>query len=231
MTTATETAHHHHIHRAAPARTDARARRFARLWRLIDAGADQQVRPAKAALLRDLPGAIVELGPGCGANFAHMPEGTRVLAFEPNLYFHDELRANAARHGITLDLRAGDLASGRLPDASQDLVLSTLVLCSVANVDATLAEIQRVLRPGGRLIFIEHVAAQPGTRQALYQRVVRRAWRALADGCDPCAETAAALDRSGLTIVDARLERLGPNLDPTNLIYWGIAQHRADRAA
>ena len=212
-------------------RTGLRALGFAHLWRRIDADADAQIRPAKTALFSDLPREIVEIGPGCGANFPYFSAGTRVLAFEPNVYLHDDLRAAAARHGIELDLRASDLAAGRLPDGSQELVVSTLVLCSVRDPDATLAEIHRILRPDGRLLFIEHVAAAKGSRQARYQRLVRGAWRALADGCDPCARTAEALRASELTITSAKLERFGSNLDPTNLVYFGVAVKRDDRAA
>jgi SAM-dependent methyltransferase len=211
-------------HDTGSVRNDRRARRFARVWRFIDAAADEQIRSAKAALLTDLPRQIVEVGPGRGANFAYFAKGTRVIALEPNPYFHDHLRSAAAARGIDLDLRAADVRASGLDDASQDLVVSTLVLCSVGDLDASLSEIHRILRPGGRLLFIEHVAAAPGTLQARYQRIVRRPWQALGDGCDPCAATVAALERSALTITDAHLERRGSNLDPTNLIYWGAAQ-------
>lgn len=105
-----------------------------------------------------LPRQIVGIGPRRGANVPYLDPGTRVIAFEPNLHLHDDLRAAAAEHGIDLVLHAGDLQSGALDDASQDVVLSRLVLC-------------------------------------------------------------------GLTVAGARLERLGSNLDPTNLVYWGVA-HR-----
>ena len=74
------------------------------------------------------------------------------------------LRKEAARLGIPVDLRARDGGAPPFPDASADAVISTLVLCSAADQERALKEILRVLKPGGRLIFIEHVAAPAGTR-------------------------------------------------------------------
>ena len=211
-----------------PIRTpSARNRRFAPLWRLMDASIDEQIRPAKEAVFGDLPAQIVELGPGRGANFGYYPAGSRVIGFEPNPLFHDDLRAAAAEHLVDLDLWGTDLGAARLPDASQDAVVSTLVLCLVGDVAATLAEIHRILRPGGRFVFVEHVAERPGSMRSLYQRAVRRPWAAIADGCDTCADTVTHLDRSELEMTDARLEILGSRLDPTSLTYWGTAQKAA----
>lgn len=205
------------------ATTSRRARRFARLWAGIDAAVDEQVRPAKHDVLVDLPAELVELGPGLGSNFPYYPAGTRVIAFEPNSHFHDGLHDAAREHDIELDLRPGAL-DGALEPESQDCVISTLVLCSVDDTDATLAEIHRVLRPGGRFVFIEHIGAPTGTAKARYQRVVRAPWRALADGCDTRADTDIRLERSGLVLESARRDSLGPRLDPTNLTYWGVAR-------
>lgn len=211
------------LRRSGRTKDDRRARRFARLWAHLDQSVDEQIRHPKEVLLRDLPSQVLEIGPGTGSNMPYLTAGTRLLAVEPNVHFHEALRATAARHDIELDLHGGDLRSARLDDASQDVVISTLVLCSVADVPDTLDEIARILRPGGRLLFVEHVAAAPGTAQSIYQRLVRRPWRAIADGCDPCAATTVHLARSRLRLVDTHLERYGPALDPTNLVYWGTA--------
>lgn len=214
----------------ARSRGDRRSRRFANLWRSMAESVDEQVRPAKSALFTGLPRTIVEIGPGCGTNFAYLEPGTRVVAFEPNGHFRDDLHRAAAEHGLDLDLRVGDLASGALADGSQDVVISSLVLCSVADIAATLAEIRRVLRPGGRLLFIEHIAAPRGSARARYQRIVRRPWMALGDGCDPCANTHDLLEQSGLVLTGTQVGVLGSALDPTSLTYWGTA-HRPGAVA
>jgi len=84
--------------------------------------------------------------------------------------------------------------------ASIDYAISTLVLCSVVDQRRALSELLRVLRPGGKLIFIEHVAAPPGTLLRRVQCAVKPLWRRMGDGCHPDRETRAAIERSGLTI-------------------------------
>ena len=70
-------------------------------------------------------------------------------------------------------------------DKTIDSVVSTLVLCSVPSLDTTLKEILRVLKPGGTFLFIEHIAAPPGTWLRKIQGVIRPVWKAIADGCNP----------------------------------------------
>ncbi|MGI9658849.1 MAG: methyltransferase domain-containing protein [Gaiellaceae bacterium] len=200
-----------------------RSRMFARVWRMIDDSVDAQIRPAKADVLVDLPERLVEIGPGRGSNFSYYGDGTRVVAVEPNRLFHDDLRSSAHEHAVEVDVHGGDLSSARLPTASEDVVVSTLVLCSVPDADAELAEIRRVLRPGGRLVFIEHVAGEPGSATSVAQRVLRRPWRLMADGCDLCADTVDAIKNAGFVDVDAKRGRLGPAADPSSPMYWGVA--------
>jgi SAM-dependent methyltransferase len=215
--------------RAARSIDDRRARLFARLWATVEGPLDELLRAQKRTLFSDLPDQIVEIGPGLGATFRYLRSGTRVLAFEPNPHLHDALRAAADEHGIELDLRRGELRDGELPRASQSAVVSSLVLCSVGDIPATLAEIRRILRPGGRLVFLEHVDETGGAR-ATYQRLVRRPWRFFGDGCDTRPGTVAHLARSGLELERAHLEPVGSRLDPTRLMYWGSATAPAEGA-
>jgi SAM-dependent methyltransferase len=147
----------------------------------------------KRELFADLPPELIEIGPGAGANFRYYRLGTRVIGFEPNRALHDRLRRAAERHGIQLDLRGHGAESLDLPDASADAVVATLVLCTVPDPRKVLAEVHRVLRPGGRLLFIEHVAAPAGTALRAIQRIVRRPWRWISEGCCVDRDTAAAL--------------------------------------
>lgn len=192
----------------------------------MDQAVHEQVLPAKSAVLRDLPSEIVEIGPGCGSNFSLYPRGARVVAFEPNPNFDDELRESAREHGLELELRR-DLLTDRLPAATAEVVVSTLVLCSVPNAPAMLDEIWRVLRPGGRLLFIEHVVAPRRDLRRAYQRLVRRPWRWLGDGCDTCARTAEHLEASRFELEGTEIQPLGSKLDPTNLTMWGTAARSA----
>lgn len=108
-------------------------------------------------LLGDLKGDVLEIGAGTGANFEHYPTGARVTALEPDPYMLKKAEAKLAALGRT-DITLQQSPAERLAfgDASFDTVLSTLVLCTVGDVPQALAEIRRVLRPGGEFRFVEH---------------------------------------------------------------------------
>lgn len=198
-------------------------RRFARVWSWIDDGVDEVVAPAKDAAFVELPDRLVEIGPGRGSNFHRYRPGTVVVAFEPNEFMHRDLRAAAAAHGIELDLRTRGVEAMDLPDASEELVISTLTLCSVDDRDAALKEIRRVLKPGGRFRFVEHIAAEPGSWTARFQRLLRRPWAAIADRCDLQADTREAVDRAGFSEVEIEIRELGSIVDPSRRTFYGVA--------
>lgn len=205
-------------------RTERSRRRFNRLWKRLDAGVDEVLAPAKDATLVDLPAGVVEIGPGHGSNFPRYAKGTKLIAFEPNVFMHEILRERADLHGIGLDLRSRGVEAMDLPTDSADVVISSLVLCSVDDRDVALAEIRRILKPGGRMIFIEHIAADSGTGRARLQRLLRRPWRAFADQCDPMADTVRAINDAGFAEVSVDIEVLGPRLDPSSLTAYGVAR-------
>jgi SAM-dependent methyltransferase len=165
---------------------------------------DAAVRERKQELLTPLEGTVVEIGPGGAANLSFLRPDVRWIGVEPNPFFTRYMRASAARAGRPLDVRAGVAERLPLPDASADAVISTLVLCSVQDLGAALREIRRVLRPDGRFVFVEHVAAADGTFQRRVQRAIRPLWRALGDGCHPDRDIASAIAAAGFASVDLR---------------------------
>lgn len=190
------------------ARSGWRQRIFARLTAVGESPQyEETVAPYKRALLSDLSGTVLEIGAGTGANFAYYPRGIRWIGIEPNLHMHPYLLRTASEYGITGEVR-GEIAE-RLPvdDASVDAVVSTLVLCSVGDQASALREIRRVLRPGGRYVFVEHVAAPEHTRLWWLQKLIKPFWKAAADGCEPDRDTAAAVERAGFTQVDIQTFR------------------------
>lgn len=198
-----------------------RARLFA--WALAHSGdADRRLYGDRKRDLfaRAVPSGgqmVVEIGAGAGPNAAYLPRGTRWLVAEPNVHFHPHLRRAARAHGLDLTLLAGDAERLPLPDASVDAVVTTLVLCSVPDPARALAEARRVLHPGGRLVFVEHVAAPDGSRLRRFQRLLRTPWGVVADGCRPDRDTEATLRAAGFAHLEvegfrAPLGLVGPHI-------------------
>jgi ubiquinone/menaquinone biosynthesis C-methylase UbiE len=158
----------------------------------------------KSELLGQAPREIVELGPGSGANLRYMPAGTRLIAVEPNVQMHSTLRRRADARKIELDLRVLVGENLDLPSDSVDFVFSSLVLCSVESPSKVLAEVRRVLRPGGRFACIEHVVAPRGSAVRQLQSAVKRPWKWLFEGCELCRDTGSILSSAGFTNVEIR---------------------------
>jgi SAM-dependent methyltransferase len=180
----------------------------AKFFELMDGYLHRRLGARKQALFADLPPAIVELGSGAGASMRYLAPGSRLVAIEPNPHAHDALRRNAARYGIDLEIREERAESTGLASASVDAVICTLVLCTVEDQAAALAEVRRILRPGGRFVFIEHVGSGPGPLRAI-QRLLRRPWRYVFDGCCLDCDTAAAIAATGFANVRLEQYRLG----------------------
>jgi ubiquinone/menaquinone biosynthesis C-methylase UbiE len=152
-------------------------------------------------LLAGLSGRVLEIGAGNGMNFAHYPPAvTRVLAVEPEPHLRALARDQAKEAAVSIEVVDG--TAGHLPadDDSFDAAVATLVLCTVPDVPAALAEIRRVLVPGGELRFFEHVRADtPGL--ARVQRVLdATVWPRMVGGCHPDRDTRGAIEDAGFTI-------------------------------
>ncbi|MDX1532567.1 MAG: class I SAM-dependent methyltransferase, partial [Rhodothermales bacterium] len=168
------TAASHTTDAAGEVRRGPRAWAFAWLLAQGDA-ADRRIYGAlKADLLGALEGTVVEVGPGAGVNLPYLRRADRWIGVEPNVHFHGRLRRKAHAVGVPAEVVAGVAERLPLPDAHADAVVSTLVLCSVGDVAAALAEVRRVLKPDGRFVFVEHVAAPRGTLLRAAQRLLRR---------------------------------------------------------
>lgn len=184
---------------------------------------DRLLRPHKQRVYADLPASVVELGSGVGANLRYLAPGTHLVAVEPNPAMHRRLRRAADRSGVLLDLHEVAAEHTHLPDASAEVVLSSLVLCSVADPGQVLAEVRRVLRPGGRFVFVEHVAAAEGTVLRRLQRLVRGPWGWVFEGCSCERDLATMVRSAGFATVELETYRLRSPFFPFNPQIAGVA--------
>ena len=158
------------------------------------------LRDRRRALLAQASGATLEIGAGTGANLDLYPAAvTELFLAEPSPHMAQRLRARAAA-GVRA-VGVVDAGAERLPfpDARFDTVVGTLVLCTIPDPQAALAEAARVLRPGGRLLFIEHVRSDD-PRRARWQDRLERPWGVFGVGCHPNRDTLAAIAASPLEV-------------------------------
>jgi SAM-dependent methyltransferase len=145
-------------------------------------------------LLSAASGRVLEIGAGTGLNLPFYPDGADVVLTEP-----DPLMAR--RVGLPIVPAAAEALP--FDDATFDTAVSTLVLCTVEDPARAVAELRRVLRPGGRLLFIEHVRGEG--RLARWQDRLNRPWRHVGNGCNANRDTLAALREGGFA-VEARAD-------------------------
>lgn len=190
-------------------------RLFAFLMARGAAAYERRIAPRKRALFEAAGGDVLEIGPGAGPNLRYYPESVHWVGIEPNPYMHQYLVGAAAEHGLPVEIRTGTADALPAGDESVDTVVSTLVLCSVPDMDRALAEIGRVLRPGGRFLFVEHVAAPEGTSLRHVQHAIQPLWSVIGDGCHPDRETGRAIEAAGFAHVEiARFDMPYPIVRP-----------------
>ncbi|MBV9385880.1 MAG: class I SAM-dependent methyltransferase [Chroococcidiopsidaceae cyanobacterium CP_BM_ER_R8_30] len=177
-------------------------RLFAWMMATCSTAYEEAVAERKQALFSNLHGNVLEIGPGSGPNLSYYPHDIHWIGIEPNPFIHPYLQKEAERLGLSIDLRTGTAERLEAEDNSIDTIVSTLVLCSVPDLPRTLQEILRVLKPGGRFLFLEHVAAPQGTWLRKIQSGIRPIWQVIGDGCHPDRETGSALETAGFETVD-----------------------------
>lgn len=170
---------------------------FARLYdRVLQPSEVHGLADMRRDLLASLDGTVVEIGAGTGLNLSHYPARVeRIVACEPQGDMAAQLRARAARE-VRAEVVEAPGEALPLPDDGADHAVATLVLCTVDDLDRTAAELARIVRPGGTLALIEHVAADDATI-ATVQRVLEPVWKVAARGCHLTRDPAASLEAAG----------------------------------
>ena len=152
----------------------------------------------RARLLSGARGTVLEIGGGTGANLPHYRDVERVTVSEPDPFMREKLRPKLSWARVPIELSEAGAEALPFPDDSYDTVVSTLVLCTVPDPDQALAEIRRVLRPGGRLLFIEHVRGEGSA--ARWQDRIESLWGRLLAGCHPNRDTVSFMRDAGFEI-------------------------------
>lgn len=147
-------------------------------------------------LLADLRGDVLEIGAGTGRNLEHYRNLGRLVLSEPDPHMRKKLARQAQRLKMRIEVTAWEAERLECDAATFDAVACTLVLCSVRDPKRCLEEIRRVLRPEGKLVFLEHVAAEDPKRLA-WQQGLEPAWKLVAGNCHLCRDTARTIEDAG----------------------------------
>jgi ubiquinone/menaquinone biosynthesis C-methylase UbiE len=195
---------------------------FARFYvRLSGAMEAAGVARHRDGLLAGLSGSVLEVGAGNGLNFSHYPPGvSSVLAVEPEPYLRAIAENSAKNASVRVTVADGNAEHLPADDGTCDAVVASLMLCSVPDLGLALAEMHRVLRPGGELRFMEHVRAQTPGHQRLQRLADTTIWPACFGGCHASRDTVAAISSSGFTVT----ELLRYNL-PESRFPWPTSPH------
>lgn len=198
---------------------------FARLWSRVSGFVVPDER--RRELLAGTAGRVLEIGAGDGRSFAHYPASvTELIAIEPEPSLRASARAAAAAAKLPITVLDGSAESLPIADGQLDCVVSSLVLCSVADQAAALTEMRRVLRDAGELRFYEHVVSE---RQAT--RIVQSGldasgvWPRLGAGCHLARDTLAAIATAGMEVERVRRMYAGPREHGVPFVL-GLARRR-----
>ncbi|MFC9976566.1 class I SAM-dependent methyltransferase [Spirillospora sp. NPDC127200] len=179
---------------------------FARFYaRAAPAMEQAGISAYRQELLARASGRVLEAGAGSGTNFPHYPPGvTEVVAVEPEPHLRRLACRTAQACPVPITVTEGVVERLAEPDHSFDAAVACLVLCSVRDPDAALAEMFRVLRPGGRLHVFEHVRARTQRLRRVQGALDATVWPLLNGGCHLTADTGAAIERAGFTYEQVR---------------------------
>lgn len=194
---------------------------------------DKFMAPAEEACLKDwrrellqnVHGDVLEIGSGTGANIDFYPESVNSIVFsEPDKAMRGQLTVRVAES----ELKNATVSSASAEDIRAeagvyDFIVTSLVCCSVPNLEAVLEQIHRALKPGGRLVFLEHVAAIEGTKRRKWQNRLNPLWRKVAGNCHLNRETEEAIISAGFEISEIKRESMRKAISLVRPTIRGIA--------
>jgi SAM-dependent methyltransferase len=196
---------------------------FARLWMTISGHEPESLRRLRVANLAGLTGRVLEVGAGTGTNFAHYPAGvTEVIAIEPERRLAEVARAAAAVAPVPVIVSTAAIEEFST-DQSFDAVVCSLVLCSVDDPDSVVRELYSMLKPGGELHYLEHVAGV-GLRGTLQKAADATVWPRLLGNCHTHRNTEASIAAAGFSVDGSRREQTLPGWLPIPVSEFAIGR-------
>jgi ubiquinone/menaquinone biosynthesis C-methylase UbiE len=177
---------------------------FARIYERFSPGAETRGQAEhRKRMLAGLHGRVVEIGAGNGLNFEHYPPAvTEVVAVEPEPFLRERAAERASVAPVPVTVVDGHADALALADGSVDAAVTSLVLCSVPDQATALAEVRRVLKPGGELRFYEHVISRRRGKAAFQRAFTKTVWKRIAGGCHMDRDTGAAIEAAGFSVED-----------------------------
>jgi len=177
-------------------------------------------------LLEHVHGEVLEIGAGTGASIDYYPDQvTKLVLSEPDKHMRRILIQKIQNCGSNrIDVTDGTAENIRSEQKSFDFVVASLVCCSVSSLDSSLHEIRRVLKPGGHLVFLEHVAADEGTSRRLWQNRFNPIWKTIMGNCHLNRETEKAILMAGFKIKEIKRESMRKSMPIVRPTIRGIAE-------
>lgn len=177
-------------------------------------------------LLKQVSGDVLEIGAGTGASINFYPQTiTKLVLSEPDKHMRKRLEVNAKKSYVrNISITSATAEQIDADDESFDFVVTSLVCCSLTNLEAGLLEVKRVLKPGGGLVFLEHVAAAEGTRRRWWQNRINPLWRRLMGNCNLNRETELAMLSAGFSIGQITRESMRKALPIVRPTIRGVAK-------
>jgi ubiquinone/menaquinone biosynthesis C-methylase UbiE len=187
--------------------------------------AQPQIMKARSRIVPQASGDVLELGCGGGINMEFY-DPARITSFaglDPSPGLLEASHAAAKAKGMTADIRSGVGEAMPYADASFDTVLVTFTLCSVTNQAQTLSEMRRVLRPGGKALFLEHGGA-PDAGVQVWQRRIEPVWKRIGGGCHLTRPITSAYEAAGFKVASVEKSYMPKTPRPFGWIEWGEAR-------
>lgn len=194
--------------------------------RLIKCACSQgQIMKLRSKVVPQAHGDVLELGCGGGINMEFYQPGQigSLTGLDPSPELLAMSRAAAAARGIDADIREGVGEAMPFEKGRFDTVVTTFTLCSVASQAAVLAEIRRVLKPGGTALFLEHGAA-PDTGVAKWQRRIEPVWKRIGGNCHLTRPIGAAYEQAGFAVERQGAAYMPKTPRPFGWVEYGTAR-------